>query len=334
MEEEISEYINNDDENKNFETKKNIYNKNISLLKEIDKIIKKSKNQLEEIKSKNQKDSEFYKCNKTMNNNISYDLLNKNNISINENKNNLKNEEMKESIKMNNNQDNINKDKDFELERLNLKLREDLIIERAKVRELNLKLKIKDKEISSLKKQLNNTQLNFYNKQKQYENILIKNNSKSYEKKNNYIIEYPIPDKNPIIIKSFFNFYNKYLELFNQLELIDNKNNMLIYNENDIFNNNIKNAKLIIDTFDILIEKLILENKESFSQKVKYKKNRDDIIINIRNKFDYIDNINTFKTIKSENIGLQNIKNDKKVIKKEIIKNNELNSLKMKNENE
>ena len=105
---------------------------------------------------------------------------------------------------------------------------------------------------------------------------------------------------------------------------------MLIYNENDIFNNNIKNAKLIIDTFDILIEKLILENKESFSQKVKYKKNRDDIIINIRNKFDYIDNINTFKTIKSENIGLQNIKNDKKVIKKEIIKNNELNSLKMK----
>ena len=109
---------------------------------------------------------------------------------------------------------------------------------------------------------------------------------------------------------------------------------MLIYNENDIFNNNIKNAKLIIDTFDILIEKLILENKESFSQKVKYKKNRDDIIINIRNKFDYIDNINTFKTIKSENIGLQNIKNDKKDIKKEIIKNNELNSLKMKNENE
>ena len=109
---------------------------------------------------------------------------------------------------------------------------------------------------------------------------------------------------------------------------------MLIYNENDIFNNNIKNAKLIIDTFDILIEKLILENKESFSQKVKYKKNRDDIIINIRNKFDYIDNINTFKTIKSENLGLQNIKNDKKVIKKEIIKNNELNSLKMKNENE
>ena len=327
MEEEISEYINNDDENKNFETKKNIYNKNISLLKEIDKIIKKSKNQLEEIKSKNQKDNNFYQCDKTMNNNISYDLLNKNNISI-------KNEEMKESIKMDNNQDNINKDKDFELERLNLKLREDLIIERAKVRELNLKLKIKDKEISSLKKQLNNTQLNFYNKQKQYENILIKNNSKSYEKKNNYIIEYPIPDKNPIIIKSFFNFYNKYLELFNQLELIDNKNNMLIYNENDIFNNNIKNAKLIIDTFDILIEKLILENKESFSQKVKYKKNRDDIIINIRNKFDYIDNINTFKTIKSENIGLQNIKNDKKVIKKEIIKNNELNSLKMKNENE
>ncbi len=50
---------------------------------------------------------------------------------------------------------------------------------------------------------------------------------------------------------------------------------MLIYNENDIFNNNIKNAKLIIDTFDILIEKLILENKESFSQKVKYKKNRE-----------------------------------------------------------
>ena len=64
---------------------------------------------------------------------------------------------------------------------------------------------------------MNNTQLNFYNKQKRYENILAKNNSKSYEKKNHYIIEYPIPDENPIIVKLFFNFYNKYLELFNQL---------------------------------------------------------------------------------------------------------------------
>ena len=109
---------------------------------------------------------------------------------------------------------------------------------------------------------------------------------------------------------------------------------MLIYNENDIFNNNIKNAKLIIDTFDKFIEKLNLENKESFIQKVKYKKNKDDIINNFRSKFDYIDNSNTFKTIKSENIGFQNIKNDKKDIKEEIIKNNELNSLKMKNENE
>lgn len=146
MEEKISEYINNDDKNKSFEIK-NIYNKNFSLLKKIDKIINKSKNKLEEIKSKNQKDNKFYQCNKTMNNNIIYDLLNKNNILINKNKNNLKNAEMKESIKMNNNQNNINQDEDFELERL-LKLGEDLIIERVKVKELNLKIKIKDKEIS------------------------------------------------------------------------------------------------------------------------------------------------------------------------------------------
>ena len=146
MEEKISEYINNDDKNKSFEIK-NIYNKNFSLLKKIDKIINKSKNKLEEIKSKNQKDNKFYQCNKKMNNNIIYDLLNKNNILINKKKNNLKNAEMKESIKMNNNQNNINQDEDFELERL-LKLGEDLIIERVKVKELNLKIKIKDKEIS------------------------------------------------------------------------------------------------------------------------------------------------------------------------------------------
>ena len=146
MEEKISEYINNDDKNKSFEIK-NIYNKNFSLLKKIDKIINKSKNKLEEIKSKNQKDNKFHQCNKTMSNNIIYDLLNKNNILINKNKNNLKNAEIKESIKMNNNQNNINQDEDFELERL-LKLGEDLIIERVKVKELNLKIKIKDKEIS------------------------------------------------------------------------------------------------------------------------------------------------------------------------------------------
>ena len=66
MEEQISESKNTD----NIEIKTEINNNKFSLLKEIDKIIYKSKNQLEEIQSKKPHENKFYQCDKTLNNNI------------------------------------------------------------------------------------------------------------------------------------------------------------------------------------------------------------------------------------------------------------------------
>ena len=200
------------------------------------------------------------------------------------------------------------------MERLNLKLTSDLTIERAKVHELDIKLKLKDKEISSLKKQLNFTQMNFYNKQIQFEKILEQKENKSknilpYKKD-----LYQNQNSNTLIIKSFFNFFNKYLELFNQLEIIDtNYKQKLIFIENDTKNLNIKNVSFVINTFDELIDKLIKENREMFEKLSKYEKK--DVNNNLQNINELEIN---FENIKNENIFF----NDKEIFNKQNFQKN------------
>ena len=328
METNLSDFKNNKDINENIDIIKDINNKKYcSLLKEIDKVINKSKNQLEEIKSKNERDGKVYRCDKTKINILTNDSSSKNNninnISFNKKQVIPENEEINEKMSNNKDNNNNNLDKDFELQRINTNLRADLAVERAKVRELSLKLKIKDKEIASLKQQLNYTHLNFYNKQKQYENILANTGKNNTEENNNYLNKYSTSKQNSMMIKSFFDFFNKHIELFNQLSIINN-NNMILYNENDINNINFKNSKLVINTLDKLIEKFSVENKEFSEQKMKFKENKNDII-NISNNFDDIKNDkNIIDKINPETIDNKEIESNSQT--------NNIQNLKIKNE--
>ena len=344
MEEEISQNIHNSNIN-NFD----ILNKNkYSLLNEIDRIINQSKVQLEEVQQKKQNDKNIYQCDmindnlilmKTGKNEI---ISEKENISLNSN-NNKNNNIIDDNLKLNN---NVN-DKDFDLERIIQKLISELTIERIKVRDLNLKLKAKDKEISSLMQQIKYTQMNCYNKQNHFLKLL-KENDKNYfitKNINNNDKEPNIfsPKNNlgnlnddTIVTKSFFDFFNKYIELFSQMDIINNNyDSMLVYIENDINNLNIKNANFAIKTFDTLIDKLIKDNKDLYEQLMKCKDNGNEEYIgeDIFENNSGLSDIKNIENIKNENILLKNqlqkliedfknVKSDNALMNEEIIFNN------------
>ena len=344
MEEEISQNIHNSNIN-NFD----ILNKNkYSLLNEIDRIINQSKVQLEEVQQKKQNDKNIYQCDmindnlilmKTGKNEI---ISEKENISLNSN-NNKNNNIIDDNLKLNN---NVN-DKDFDLERIIQKLTSELTIERIKVRDLNLKLKAKDKEISSLMQQIKYTQMNCYNKQNHFLKLL-KENDKNYfitKNINNNDKEPNIfsPKNNlgnlnddTIVTKSFFDFFNKYIELFSQMDIINNNyDSMLVYIENDINNLNIKNANFAIKTFDTLIDKLIKDNKDLYEQLMKCKDNGNEEYIgeDIFENNSGLSDIKNIENIKNENILLKNqlqkliedfknVKSDNALMNEEIILNN------------
>jgi len=344
MDEEFSQIIHNS----------NIYNFDISnnnkysLLNEIDRIINQSKIQLEEVQQKKQNDKNIYQCNMINDNLILMQsdkneiISNKENISIISNNNN-KDIIIDDNLKLKN---NVN-DKDFNLERIIQKLASELTIERVKVKDLNIKLQAKEKEISSLKLQIKYTQMNCYNKQNHFLKLLgendrnfiitknINNNDKEtkiFTDKNN------LGDLNDdaIVTKSFFDFFNKYIELFNQMDIINNNyDSMLVYIENDINNLNIKNSNFAIKTFETLIDKLIMDNKDLYEQLMKCKDNLDE-----ENKFEDnfennsgLSDIKNIENIKYENILLKNqlqkliedfknVKSDNALMNEEMILNN------------
>ena len=344
MDEEFSQIIHNS----------NIYNFDISnnnkysLLNEIDRIINQSKIQLEEVQQKKQNDKNIYQCNMINDNLILMQsdkneiISNKENISIISDNNN-KDIIIDDNLKLKN---NVN-DKDFNLERIIQKLASELTIERVKVKDLNIKLQAKEKEISSLKLQIKYTQMNCYNKQNHSLKLLgendrnfiitknINNNDKEtkiFTDKNN------LGDLNDdaIVTKSFFDFFNKYIELFNQMDIINNNyDSMLVYIENDINNLNIKNSNFAIKTFETLIDKLIMDNKDLYEQLMKCKDNLDE-----ENKFEDnfennsgLSDIKNIENIKYENILLKNqlqkliedfknVKSDNALMNEEMILNN------------
>ena len=318
--EDISEtkYINDINNSNNIKKGNNI--NDFYLLKEIDKIINKSKIQLKEINL--EKQNNFYECDKSINNNVINKTCNDNNIVSNNDNDSLTNIDINNNAQLNKIQNNPDTDKIFDLERINLQLTSDLTLERVKVRDLTLKLKIKDKEISSLKQQINYTQMNFYNKQKQFENFI-------------KIINTDIKiNKKDLIVKSLFNFFNKYIELFKHFNILknDNYNNMILFVENDVKDKNIKNSKFIINTLDSLIQQLIKDNEKLNDQLMKYKDIENN---NLDEKKDLkiIDNMKTKNNIFKEK--LQKFINEKKSKKKdnEIIDEEIINNNNYQNEN-
>ena len=212
-----------------------------------------------------------------------------------------------------------------------------MTLERVKVRDLTIKLKIKDKEISSLKQQINYTQMNFYNKKKQYQNFLEQNdkNIPRYLKIVN--TDFKI-NQNSIIVKAFFNFFNKYLDLFNQLNILKNNidnhnnNNMLLFIENDLNDINLKNAKFAINTLELLIEKLIKSNNEYKDMSSNnFDKNDLNMVENIENIKS--ENIMLKEKLKKLNDEYNNIKNENRTINEEKLNKNNVQNNIQNNEN-
>jgi hypothetical protein len=317
-------------------------------LNEIDRIINQSKIQLEEVQQKKQNDKNIYQCD-MINDNLIFMKSDKNEIisekeNISQNSNNNKNDNIiDDNLKLK----KIVNDKDFDLERIIQKLATELTIERVKVRDLNLKLKTKEKEISSLIQQIKYTQMNCYNKQNHFLKLLEENDKNFIATKNinNNDKELKIfSDKNnlgdlnddAIITKSFFEFFNKYIDLFSQLDIMKNNyDSMLVYIENDINNLNLKNANFAIKTFDTLIDKLIKDNKDLYEQLMKSKDNENEE----NNCEDIVENnsglseIKNIENIKYENILLKNqlqkliedfknVKSDNALMNDDIILNN------------
>ena len=342
MEEEISQTIYNSNINHFDLSNNNKY----SLLNEIDRIINQSKVQLEEVQQKKQNDKNIYQCD--MINDIfmksdKTDIISeKENISLNSNTNKNDNK-IDDNLKLK----NIVNDKDFNLERIIQKLTSELTIERVKVRDLSLKLKAKEKEISSLMQQIKYTQMNCYNKQNHFlklleendKNIFITKNIDNNDKEANiFSTNNNLGDLNDdsLVTKSFFDFFNKYINLFSQMDIINNNyDSMLVYIENDINNLNIKNANYAIKTFDTLIDKLIKDNKDLYEQLMKCKDNGNEEYIgeDIFENNSGLSDIKNIENIKYENILLKNqlqkliedfknVKSDNVFMNEEIILNN------------
>ena len=332
MEGEISEKENNvEKKNNNYIEEFSI--NNFSLLKEIDKIIYNSKNQLEEIQFKKLNDN-YYQYDNSIDDDINNKTYNKNNITYN-NENISSDVNLKDNYKINNNQNTNDIDKNFDLERINLKLMSDLTLERVKVHDLTLKLKLKEKEILSLKQQINYTQMNLYNKQKRFENILEQNDKKNQQNFKKIIIK----NQDDKIVKSFFNFYNKYIKLLNETNIISDNYNMLLYNDNDTNDINEENAQFALQKLESLIETLIKEKKELSDRLKKF----EDIDNNKDKKIDFNDVIN-IENIKSDNIMIKeealkpieennNFKNDNVVLSGELLNMDNIEKESKNNEN-
>ena len=140
-----------------------------------------------------------------------------------------------------------------ELENDNIKLQSLLTLEKTKVVQLTNLLKEKESEINSLKQKINSIEAEFTN--------IINELKFKYENYNSQTVEL-----NKKIIKEFFEYFNQNLSLFSKTNILKlNFNEKLAFIEND-GNSNEKNAIFIIDAFDKLIKKLLVDNKQLYNE--------------------------------------------------------------------
>ena len=262
------------------ETFDNINDKNTTyaLMKEMDEIINKSRDQISQVQSR-------INTPRSITQNIHLNYEDNTNISEKITNSEIKNESRISNIPILN----------LNLENENLKLQSALTLERTNSQELTIKLKHAEKEIEKLKQQLKENQILNFNTISEYKNkrnkiqkkYLSKNKStginNNYEnksitelytetneklKKENEIMQKELKSVKTII-KTFFDFYNKNLNLCNELKIIKSDYNPVIYDECDITGaNNFSKVHLVFETIDKLTRKLIL-NSQEFDNKIK-----------------------------------------------------------------
>ena len=214
-----------------------------------------------------------------------------------------------------------------EIQNDNIKLQSALTAEKLNTAKLNAQIENYEIELNKSKQEI----LDLQNQ------ISIRENEFMSEINNIHFDINRIKEGNNIninIIQSFFELFNKNIDLFNKSKIIScDKNSRLIYIENDSERKNQKLSIFAINSLDILINNLLQDNKELYEQLIETKKIFDEQ--NVIQK-----EIEGIKDIKEENLilktQLQNLvseneflKNDNMKLKNNLIElNNYINHLK------
>lgn len=272
-----------------FQSRQNQKNSNYpDIIQQVDKIISKYKTQLEQLKPR----KNLYSLANTNNSFMQEDNINSNTY-----------------IKYNNEKKNKSV-LTQEMENDNIKLGSALTLEKSKVVQLLNLLKIKENEINNLKQQIDGFEYKLSDLEKKYQEIiesmrqeqqnkineLYKKMSNEINKaninlddnkKNNEILleKYNKElNKNNKIIKIFFDFFNKNIEVYQKTEILKGEQNFIIkskdYSEDK--------AVLAIETWDKLINKLFQDNKDLYNELVRLKSEMGNYNILMNQNTNYI----------------------------------------------
>ena len=275
-----------------------------NFVNQIDDIINKYKTQLEHLKTNtNQKIKEYHLDERPM---ITSSNLKSKTFSPNIGLQNLINENIQK-----NEPDQFSPDLTQEIQNDNIKLQSALTAEKLNVVKLNSQIEKYEIELNKSKQQIIELQNQLTIKENDFINQLnnITNDINKIKNENNI---------NMNIIENFFALFNKNIDLFNKSKIIScDKNTQILYLKNDYEGNNEKLSIFVVKSLDILINKLLLDNKELYEQLIETKKILDEQN-NIQKEIDRM------KDIKEENIilkeQLQNLLKENEIFKNENLK--------------
>ena len=243
------------------------------IIEQVDKIISKYKNQLEQIKPRR------YLEETNFNN---FDIREEDDINNNYNTYNKFNNDDRKNMPF----------LTQEMEKDNIKLGSALSLEKSKVVQLLNLLKIKETEINDLKNQIDNFEIKLNEIKTKYQDIIrsmeqeqtnklnelynkmsdennrIQLNLNENQRNNELMLgkyNYEL-SKNEKINKIFFDFFNKNLEIYKKTEILIGEN--LLINEKDYSE---EKAILAVETWDKLINKLFQDNKDLYNELVRLK---------------------------------------------------------------
>ena len=297
------------------------------IIEQVDKIISKYKNQLEQIKPRR------YLEETNFNN---YDIREEDDINNNYNTyNKFINDDRKNMPFLTQ-----------EMEKDNIKLGSALSLEKSKVVQLLNLLKIKETEINDLKNQIDNFEIKLNEIKTKYQDIIrsmeqeqtnklnelynkmsdennrIQLNLNENQKNNELMLgkyNYEL-SKNEKINKIFFDFFNKNIEIYKKTEILIGEN--LLINEKDYSE---EKAILAVETWDKLINKLFQDNKDLYNELVRLKGEigNYDIIMNQNSNYIQKENESLKQLVEKMNYENNFLKNKMNIGKN--ILNNDLN---------
>ena len=195
-----------------------------------------------------------------------------------------------------------------EIQNDNIKLQSMLTEEKLKSTRLKAQVENYENELNKKKQEIYDLNQILNNKEKEYNQKInnLETKINNFMNDNNNLI-------NKNIIQNFFELYNKYIDLFYKSKIISLNNAQNInYIQNDSEGQNYQMAIFVLNNFDILIKKLLQDNKELYEQLIEVRKLMDQQNI-----------------IQRELEGMKGLKEENEILKNKIQKlSNENNSIK------